>query len=158
MKKIMYSLIAMLAGVVVTTVAVREVMKKEIEVQRSISEKHLALFQMMDQWVAVKQQGKNLADYLERMGYRTIAIYGMSYAGQRMVEELKGSNIKIEYGIDKRAGTICSDINVVMMEDELAIVDAIVVTPITFYDEIEKELSEKIDCPILSLENILYET
>ncbi len=36
-------------------------------------------------------------------------------------------------------------------------VDAIVVTAITFYDEIKEELSRKIDCPIISLEDILYE-
>jgi hypothetical protein len=36
-------------------------------------------------------------------------------------------------------------------------VDAIVVTAITFFDEIEEKLSEKIDCPIISLDDILYE-
>ena len=43
------------------------------------------------------------------------------------------------------------------MEDDLKPVDAIVVTAITFFDEIKEKLSEKIDCPIISLEDILYE-
>ena len=33
--------------------------------------------------------------------------------------------------------------------------DAVIVTAITFYEEIEEMLAEKMDCPILSLENIL---
>ena len=122
-----------------------------------MSEKHLALFLMMNQWVAVKQEGKNLADYFEEQGYKSIAIYGMSYAGERLLEELKGSDIRVKYGIDKNAGNIFLDVNMVTMEDELKPVDAIVVTPIFFFDDIEEELSQKIDCPIISLEDVLYE-
>lgn len=36
-------------------------------------------------------------------------------------------------------------------------VDAIVVTSITFFEEIEEMLKEKVDCPIISLDDILYE-
>ena len=43
------------------------------------------------------------------------------------------------------------------MEDTLDDVDAIVVTAVTFFDEIEDELHKKVNCPILSLEDILYE-
>lgn len=122
-----------------------------------MSEKHLALFLMMNQWVAVKQEGKNLADYFEKQGYKSIAVYGMSYAGERLLEELKGSDIQVQYGIDKNADNIYMDVNIVTMEDELKPVDAIVVTPIFFFDDIEEELSQKIDCPIISLEDVLYE-
>ena len=43
------------------------------------------------------------------------------------------------------------------MDDLLGDVDAIVVTAVTFFDEIEAALSEKIDSPVISLEDILYE-
>ncbi len=81
----------------------------------------------------------------------------MSYAGERLVEELEGSNIKIRYGIDRKADNIYADIDIVSPDDSLDEVDAIVVTSITFFDEIEEQLSEKMDCPIISLEDILYE-
>lgn len=42
------------------------------------------------------------------------------------------------------------------MEDKLEPVDAVVVTAISFFDEIEEALNAKTDCPILSLEDILY--
>ena len=157
MKKMILSSLSILGGAAAAAVAVRQVMKKEVEAQWRISEKHLALYRMMDQWVAIKQQGKNLADYFEKMQYKVIAVYGMSYARLRLAEELENSNIEIKYGIDKNAEAICSDIDVVTMQDQLTEVDAVVVTPIVFFNEIEKELSEKLDCPIISLEDILYE-
>ena len=124
---------------------------------RQMSSKHLALFQMMNQWVKVKQQGKNLSSYFEKKGYKKIAIYGMSYAGETLIDELRGTSIQVVYGIDQRADKLYAEIDIVTMEDILEEVDAVVVTAITFFDEIERELSKKVDCPIISLEDILYE-
>ena len=45
----------------------------------------------------------------------------------------------------------------VATEEKLEKVDAIIVTAVSFFDQIEEELSEKISCPIISLEDILYE-
>ena len=50
-----------------------------------------------------------------------------------------------------------ADVDIVSIDDDLEEVDAVVVTAITFFDEIEEKLSQKIDCPIISLEDILYE-
>ena len=112
---------------------------------------------MMNQWVKVKQEGKNLSAYFEKNGYKKIAIYGMSYAGETLVDELKETEVQIAYAIDKNANSIYSDINVITMDDNLEDVDAIVVTAITFFDEIEEQLQSKVSCPIISLEDILYE-
>ena len=43
------------------------------------------------------------------------------------------------------------------LESELGDVDAVVVTAITYFDEVEEQLGRKLDCPVVSLENILYE-
>lgn len=94
---------------------------------------------------------------LEKNGYKKIAIYGMSYAGETLVDELKGAGIEVVYGIDKNADLIYAEVDVMTVDDDFAPVDAIVVTAITFFDEIEGMLSEKMDCPIISLEDILYE-
>lgn len=122
-----------------------------------MSDKHLALFLMMNQWVKVKQKGKKLSTYFEQNGYKRIAIYGMSYAGETLMEELRDTDVQVVYGIDKKADSIYADVDIVTMDDTLEEVDAVVVTAITFYDEIEDKLSDKIDCPIISLEDILYE-
>lgn len=141
------------AGVFLTGRTLGETAAKE----QKMSNKHLALFLMMNQWVLVKQEGKNLASYFEKNNYRKIAVYGMSYAGERLLNELKGSDIEVAYGIDQNADGIYADIKIVTKEDALEPVDAIVVTPVFFFQEIEKDLAGKVDCPILSLEDILYE-
>lgn len=161
MKKGMISIISALigsaAGGVAGALATSKVMGETAAKEQKMSNKHLALFLMMNQWVLVKQEGKNLASYFERNNYRKIAVYGMSYAGERLVNELKGSGIEVAYGIDQNADGIYSDIKIVTKEDALEPVDAIVVTPVFFFQEIEKDLSGKVDCAILSLEDILYE-
>ena len=131
--------------------------KDRLNIVRSYQDKHLALFLMMNEWVKVKQQGKNLADFFVKNGYKKIAIYGMSYAGETLVDELKGSEVTVAYGIDKNADSLYADVEIVSMEDDLEEVDAIVVTAITFFDEIEEKLAEKVDCEIISLEDVLYE-
>lgn len=157
MKKGTILVLSMLGGVVTGAGTVGKIQRNKIEKVKSMSEKHLELFLMMNQWVKVKQKGKNIASYLEKNGYKNIAIYGMSYAGETLINELKGTNVSVAYGIDKKADSIYADVDVVSIDDDLAPVDVIVVTAITFFDEIEENLSEKLDCPIISLEDILYE-
>ena len=43
------------------------------------------------------------------------------------------------------------------VNEELEKVDVIVVTAITFFESIENELSSKVEYPIVSLEDVLYE-
>ena len=157
MKKAIISILSTLTGAAAGVVGTQTVMKKEIEQKQQLSDKHLKLYKMMNQWVRVKQEGKMLASYLEKKDLHTIAIYGMNYAGETLVEELKGSNIQIAYGIDKRADRLCAKFPIVSAEDSLEDVDAIVVTAIAFFDEIEQELSAKVNCKIISLEDIVYE-
>lgn len=157
MKKVMLSLVSATVGAVAGAAAVSANLSGEKEKIQQMSDKHFALFILMNQWVKVKQEGKNLASYFEVKGYRKIAIYGMSYAGETLVDELKDTDIKVVYGIDKKADSIYSDIEIVSLEDELEDVDAVVVTAITFFDEIEENLSDKVDCPIISLEDVLYD-
>ena len=121
------------------------------------SDKHLMLFLMMNQWVKIKQDGINISEYFERKKYYNVAIYGMSYVGQTLVKELDNTKIKVEYGIDENKDNIYADIDIFAKEDPLKKVDVIVVTAITFFDEIEKELHKIIDCPIVSLGDILFE-
>lgn len=156
MKKSAISVLSMLAGGLAGAGAIGKISGNKVGQIQKLSDKHLALFRMMNRWVNVKQEGKNLSSYFESHGYKRIAIYGMSYAGETLVNELSSSEIEVSYGIDRRE-EVFSYIDVISMEDPLPDVDAIVVTAITFFDDIEEKLSEKVTCPIVSLEDILYE-
>lgn len=145
------------AGAVAGAAVVGKVAGETTNKTKQMSDKHFALYMMMNRWVEVKQEGKSLVDYFKKNNYKTIAIYGMNFAGERLLNELKDSEITAKYGIDQRADEIFTDIDLLTMNDELPEVDAVVVTPIFFFDEIQNQLSDKINCPILSLEDILYE-
>lgn len=157
MKKQVIFGVSALIGAVVGAITLQKTSKAEVNKIKAMSDKHLALYLMMNQWVRVKQEGKSLVDYLMRHDFKTIAVYGMSYAGECLIEEVRDSEIKIAYGIDRKADGIYSDISIVSPDDMLEDVDAVIVTAIFFMDEIEKNLSSKLSCPILSLEDILYE-
>lgn len=157
MNKGVVSVLSAVIGAAAGAGAMRKATAEEAEKQRALANKHLELFLMMNQWVKVKQEGKNLSEYFERNGYKKIAVYGMSYAGETLVDELKGTNIEVVYGIDRNADSICSDLMIVTMEDDLSEVDVVVVTAISFFDEIEEKLAQKLDCPAISMEDILYE-
>lgn len=156
MKKEIKSIILFLAGIMIGIIGTVKKLNRKIISNQRMSNKHLTLFLLMNQWVKVKQEGKNLSSYFEKRGYYEVAIYGMSYAGQTLVDELKYSNIHVKYGIDKNTA-IFSEIEMVTAEEKLEKVDAIIVTAVSFFDQIEEELSERISCPVISLEDILYE-
>ena len=154
MRKLTMTL-AILVGTLIGKGFVGKMQNEKLSKARALSDKRFELFKMMTQWVKIKQAGRNLSDYLEKDGYKKIAVYGMSYAGETLINELKNSSVTVSYGIDRNAASLYSDIDIMSINDDLEDVDAIIVTAITFFDEIEKELSEKIDCPIISLRNIL---
>lgn len=160
MKKIYMALAVVLGGMAGATVATA-VAGKKFQKQRTqlcaLSDKHLTLFLMMDQWMKIRQDGKSIDLYLVEEGYKKIAIYGMGYAGQTLLRELNNTQVQVVYGIDQNAEEICSDLKIVSKEDVLEAVDAVIVTAVTAFDAIKKELENRVCCPILSLEDIVYE-
>ena len=60
-------------------------------------------------------------------------------------------------GIDKNANNMTSSIKLVTIENFEDIVDVIVVTPITFFDSIADGLEKKVDYPVVSIEDVVYE-
>lgn len=157
MKKGLISFISGILGVIVGAGTISKIMGRSLADKKNMSDKHLALFLMMNQWVKVKQEGKDISKYFEENNFKRIAIYGMSYVGERLIEELEESNIKVAYGIDREAKSLCMDTELVTLDDDLKEVDAVVVTAITYFEEIAEKLEKKLECPIISLEDILYE-
>lgn len=142
-----------LAGIFV----LNRTMQKKIEKEKDMARKHLDLYLMMNQWVKIKQEGKSILSYLNENGYNKIAIYGMNYVGNTLLDELKKSQIFVAYGIDRRANEIYADIDVFLPNEPLEEVDCIIVTAISFFEEIKKELESRVNCPVISLQDILYE-
>lgn len=129
--------------------------KQESETQAKV-DKFKGYYNMLNHWLALRQSGKSLVEYFEKNDYKTIAIYGMGEMGSRLCEELNGSDIVVQYGIDKKLAGFSSNINIVDVDDDLGGVDVVVVTSIFAFDEIEEELRGRVDCPIVSLDDIIF--
>lgn len=157
MKKGMIVVLSAACGAVISAAWVSKVMQKKIDGAKELAYKHLDLFLMLNQWVKVKQKGKNLSEYFEKRGYKRIAVYGMNYAGETLIEELKNTHTTIAYGIDKNADRLYLDVDVVPVDGRLEPVDAVVITAVTYFEEIERLLHERMSVPVLSLRNILYD-
>ena len=127
-----------------------------VDNQTNDPNKYWQSYLMMNEWMQLRQRGRNLAEFFVERGYKTIAIYGMHHTGITLQNELDGTEIKIAYGIDANAESIYSDIEVKKPTDDLPPVDAIVVTPIYYFVEIEEKLEERVSCPILSLDDVVF--
>lgn len=153
-----FSTIAGIAvGAVAGGVAAGKVSTKKVNELLEGHKKVHELYMAFDQWLRIRQEGKTLVEYFKKNNYKTVAIYGMKELGERLYDELENTNIEVRYIIDKNADMIYADVDVVTPDDVLEPVDVIVVTAIYYFDEIEENLSDKVDCPIVSLEDILYE-
>ena len=161
MKKNTISVLSVITGVICggsvgACIATKKGRETE-EKWKKMSNKHLDLMLLLNQWLITKEEKKSIVDYFHENKFKSIAIYGMSYVGERVYDELKNSDVTVKYAIDQNADRIYSEIDVISPDEDLEPVDAIIVTPISFYDEIEESLSSKINCPIISLEDILYQ-
>ncbi|MCM1178999.1 MAG: hypothetical protein NC347_01990 [Clostridium sp.] len=117
-------------------------------------------YNVMNQWLYLKHNNKNLSEYFERKEYKRIGIYGLGELGNRLIDELKETKTEVVYGIDKNVNnTYCSVPTFVLDEfsDVAEGVDVIVVTPIFAYEEVLRELENKVNCAIVSLEDVVFE-
>ena len=158
MKKGGVAILGALLGAVAGAAGAGYVGSKQVSKKTVKVDKFKGYYNMLNQWLILKQEGKNLSEYFVTNGYKTIAIYGMGEMGNRLYDELKGSDITVKYAIDKNAASTYSELDVIDPDvAEFEAVDAIIVTATFAFDEIEEMLSEKVECPIVSLEDVVFE-
>lgn len=157
MKNTIISTIAgTVTGAVTGSMLVYKKQKKVIDRKTEHQAKMKEFYELLVAWLALKQENKSLSDYFTKNNYKTVAIYGMKELGERLLDELQGSEIEIKYIIDRNADEIYVDLDVLTPDDELEDVDVVVVTAIHYFGEIEEEMSNKMSCPIISLEDVIY--
>ena len=128
--------------------------KKNLIRQR---DKFLDFYQLASHWIEEKNYGKSSWTYFDEMNYRKIAIYGMGEFANRLMEELKESDVEVMYGIDRDVCNSAARIqNVYSINDCLPQVDVVVVTPFYEMKSIKEKLEKKLNCPIISLEEVIW--
>lgn len=125
---------------------------------KNMSDKHLALYILLSDWLKMKNLRSNfIEDYLMDMGYRRIAIYGLGYVGEALYDELSNSHkLVVSCVIDKQKGKNYNNAKVVGLDEIIDDVDVIIVTAISFYNQIECELKEYTNAQVISIEEIIY--
>lgn len=113
-------------------------------------------YMFMNRWLSLKQKGICMSAFFEQKGIYSIAIYGVHYMGERLYNELKESQVEVMYAIDRNTTGRGWNIPVFHPEDMLQDVGAVVITPIFDFLEIKDMLSKKLDCPMFSIEEVLF--
>lgn len=118
--------------------------------------KRSLLYKCMNQFLVLKQKGIDISNFFSDRGIYTIAIYGVHYLGQRLRDELDESKVKVKYAIDKKTEVEDWQIPIFHPDENLPEVDAIIITPVFDFLEIKQKLSVKMECPIISIEALLF--
>lgn len=121
-----------------------------------IVNKYQSYYKLLLAWLTSMENGQSICNYLKEKGYINIAIYGGRDIGEHLINQLANTGISVDYIIDRsiNQANICQ-IPVYSMNDKLITVDAIIVTPIWDYENIKEQLLGKVDCPIISIKDIL---
>jgi hypothetical protein len=114
-------------------------------------------FEILDRWLTLKRCGKSLSVVLNKKNINRIAIYGGGVVGHHLFYDLKAENIEVAYFIDKHLIGTSEGIEILSFRDNWREVDAIVVTPVFYYEIIKKEIELKVKYPVISLEELLEE-
>ena len=113
-------------------------------------------FNVLNNWLKIKNMNRSFQTFFDCNYIKTVAIYGMGELGKRLYEELKLLNVDVLYGIDKNAKNLIIDgLDIITLEDSLPKVDIIIITPVHYFEEIEKDILKKGDYNLVSLEEMV---
>lgn len=154
---LLITLIGSLLGLIVGFLASSKLSNKIIEKKDARIAKFVGYFNLLEQWVTIKEEEKVIATYFERNNYYNIALYGLGKIGNHLLKELDGTDIRVMYAIDTRSAILNTDIPVYSPDDEIPEADVIVVTATFDYDKIKKILEEKAGIRVISMDDVIYE-
>ncbi len=156
MKKILIAMTSIIVGIGIGACSAVKILSGPLNRNVADAKKYQTYFSLMNKWLKINQKEKKIEEYFTKKGYQSVAIYGMGDMGECLINELKKSAIDIKYGIDQNAEAYNSDKFLVLKpDDELPVVDAIIVTPIFYFEDIEYVLHNKVKYSIISLEEVL---
>lgn len=121
------------------------------------TDKFKSYYNMLNMWIELEEKGRTVDVLLREAGYKRIAVYGMGNMGKRLCKVLRGTSVEVLYGIDSYAGGDFMGVEIKSAEDFLPEVDSVVVTIPFAFAEIKNKLEKKTECPVVSLEHILFE-
>ncbi len=134
----------------------KESVKSRIEIGEYI--KYHKMFQILMKWMWIRGHGIKIDRFFLDNSYFNIAIYGMGYLGECLYYELLESDVNVKYGIDHTAVDFRKELSIYRIEDDLAKVDAVVLTIAEAEEAFVEKVRKKMNCPVLMISEILLES
>lgn len=131
--------------------------ESEEEEERTLEQIRSRRDELLDNWMNLRDINIDFSTYFRKYGYHKVGIYGAGKLGTHLFYELKKTDIEVLFGIDKNCERILFPVNVYSPDQQLPRADAVIITVIGKYGEISKLLGEKMNCPMIPLEEIIQE-
>lgn len=115
-------------------------------------------YDLLNRWLAIKNRGGGINDYLIRQGWKKVCIYGYGEIGKRLYEEISQSKeITILSIIDASYNNkhLLQNVNIYSLSEELPVVDVTIITPVFAIENIKKDLRKKGIISYISIEDVL---
>lgn len=126
-----------------------------VELEKKL-QKSVLFYWVLTHWMELKIGGSGIEDILNGMKYNHVAVYGYAELGQLLCKELAGTQVDVVYVMDKKVkDTGIVNLPVYVPQRGLQTVDAVVVTAVYYFDEIEEELSQMGYENVISLRMLL---
>lgn len=110
---------------------------------------------LFDKWLRIKEKGATLRRYFDDKGYERIAIYGLGMTGDHLLTDVEDSEIVIAFGVDKTGKKLKKAFPVYTLDEKWPEADVIVITVTYEFDSIYKNVKEKFNKSIVSLEEVI---
>lgn len=118
--------------------------------------KNQEFYSVMYRWIKTKNSGQRIIEWFINKGFHSVAIYGMRELGELLYDELQGHDeICVKYCIDREMEGMYKGTPISKPGGDID-ADVIVVTAIHYYSEIEADLMKRMNCRVVSLEDVLY--
>lgn len=135
-----------------------EIMRKKMRKKMMDNlDKFRKMFYVLDDWTASEEKGNLIEKYLADRKIRYLAVYGYGPLGKRLIRELRGSSIHVNYVIDQNAAFLETDCPAYTLEDDLEEVDAVVISLVQGELAIAEAIKRKMSTKIFTMGEIVKE-
>lgn len=134
----------------------RKIYNYRSEPAQMVREKLILQIDVLNQWLKMKQEHKSIIDFFEKHNIKKIAIYGMGELGKRLYDELESTSIEVTYFLDRNEGAFYKQLERKNVDDKVDDVDAIIVTVLHCFNEIEEQLYVADGVKVVSLQDVIY--
>lgn len=158
-EEMIYTIIAMLSmalgigiGSIITIYRCGQILEKREEER----DKFKAYYNWFDKWLDKKEKNCLSFDGLKKEKIEKVAIYGKGKIYKHIESELEKNGFVIEYIIDEYVDSIGSKKEVYTLRDEFPMVDLIIVTVISEYQDIRNKILQKdSNIKVISIEELV---